>query len=217
MFFILVALSGCSSKARQSENFIEPLQPKVVHSPKIVIDAGHGGKDLGAESLKSPKTQEKALTLSTAIMLNSILQKMGFQTILTRGEDFFVPLKLRADFANSNQATLFVSVHFNSAPNKEAAGVEVFYYDKDQNKERVARSKALGESVLKRVTANTGLKQRAVKPGDLAVIRETRMPAILIEGGFITNEKELKNLQNPEFLRKIAEGIALGIKDHLKS
>jgi N-acetylmuramoyl-L-alanine amidase len=219
VFFCLVLLNaGCSN-----HQTIEPVKPTkqiaarhqpIPRLPKIAIDAGHGGKDLGAQSAVAPKAQEKALTLSAALYLNETLQKMGHPTLLTRGGDVFVPLKVRSEFANSNQAALFVSVHFNSAPSKTAEGIEVYYYDSEANNERTARSKALAEKVLEKVTNRLGMKSRGVKKGNFSVIRETKMPAILVEGGFLTNDQEAAKVAKPETLKALADSIALGVKEY---
>ena len=221
LFLALIA-PGCSRKVTIEEapppipqRTITPLKP-FFRKGLIVIDAGHGGQDMGTQSLAEPKTQEKHLTLTTTLMLNQYLKKLGYQTLLTRAEDFFVPLDLRSAFANSNKASLFVSVHYNSAPSTQAEGVEVYFYQSDKDKTRSDKSKQLAEKVLNRVIANTHAKSRGVKHGNFAVIRETKMPAILVEGGFVTNDRELRNLRNPEYLKKIAESIAQGINDYLK-
>ncbi|ADI37728.1 putative N-acetylmuramoyl alanine amidase [Waddlia chondrophila 2032/99] len=217
---IAVVFAGCASKSPEWERSDHEVAAVRVRReavrPVIVIDAGHGGKDLGAKC-PDPQTEEKALNLQTALLLNQFLQQKGYQTILTRGEDFFVPLKMRADFANSNRATLFVSVHYNSAPNKAAEGVEVYYYDNQDDLVRTSRSKILAQKVLDRVIASTKMKSRGIKNGNFAVIRETRMPAILIEGGFMTNEKELARLRDPAHIQRIAESIANGVQDYLRS
>ena len=217
---IAIALSGCASKAPVREypgkEVAMARVRREVPKPVIVIDAGHGGKDLGAKC-PDPQTEEKALNLQTALVLNNLLQQKGFRTILTRGEDFFVPLKLRAEFANSNRATLFVSVHYNSAPSKSAEGVEVYYYDNKDDLPRTSRSKILAQKVLDRVIASTKMKSRGVKNGNFAVIRETRMPAILIEGGFMTNDRELSRLRDPAHIQLMAESIASGVQDYLRS
>ena len=149
-------------------------------------------------------------------MLEAFLRKMGYQTILTRADDFFVPLDLRANFANSNNATVFVSVHYNSAPSKSAEGVEVYYYDNgDINDSRSKESKLLAESVLGHIVKSTECRSRGVKHGNFAVIRETKMPAILVEGGFVTNEKELGKLRDPDYLKTVAGSIAIGVRDYL--
>ena len=216
-FLLLFLLAGCTSR----RVFEELPQRETLYSTqapcKIVIDAGHGGKDFGAQSHGSSKSQEKVLTLATGLFLNDALERMGYQTILTRGEDFFVPLKLRAEFANGNRAALFISVHYNAASNKEAEGVEVYYYPSETMQERTAESKVLAETVLRHLISDTSMKSRGVKKGDFAVIRETKMPAILVEGGFLTNEKEANRLRDPQVQKTIAESIASGIHEYLHS
>jgi len=186
-------------------------------APKIVIDAGHGGKDFGAVSKSANKVQEKNLNLKTALMVDRMLRKLGYETILTRGDDFAVPLDLRANLANSNRATLFVSIHYNAASSVRAEGVEVFYYNDEKDVKRREESKRLANLVLDNITNNVEIKSRGVKKGNLAVIRETKMPAVLIEGGFVTNDKELSKLVTPEFQRRLAFGIVKAIYQFLNS
>lgn len=223
IYLFLICISSSCSRKVTIEEAPPPIPQRVAQPQKpffrkalIVIDAGHGGQDLGTQSLVEPKTQEKHLTLKTTLMLNQYLKRLGYQTLLTRAEDFFVPLDLRSAFANSNKASLFVSVHYNSAPSTQAEGVEVYYYQSEKDKTRTDKSKQLAERVLNRVVENTHAKSRGVKHGNFSVIRETKMPAILVEGGFVTNDRELRNLKNPEYLKKIAESIAQGINDYLK-
>ncbi|MBA3958116.1 MAG: N-acetylmuramoyl-L-alanine amidase [Parachlamydiaceae bacterium] len=193
----------------------EPVKTPVKRKAKalIVVDAGHGGKDLGAESDATPKYQEKILTLSTARMLKTYLEQLGHTVIMTRDSDVFIALDDRADFANKRKPAAFVSVHFNTAPNKEAEGIEVFYYRSDTDKIRSATSKILAQDVLKRSLEQTQAKSRGVKHGNLAVIRETKMPAILIEGGFLTHATEVQKLKNANYLKQLAWGIAQGVDD----
>lgn len=181
----------------------------------IVIDAGHGGDDLGTHSESKPKYHEKSLNLTTAIALNDFLQKMGFQTLMTRSKDEFISLQQRAEFANEKGADLFVSVHYNSAPAKKAEGIEIFYYKSDDNKTRSTISRKLASSILTQLTKITGAKSRGVKHGNFAVIRETKMPAVLIEGGFLTNENEMQKIKDPFYVKSVAWGIAKGIQAYL--
>lgn len=218
---LIMLASSCSSAARNRgapppEDRQIALAEYLHSRPKIVIDAGHGGKDLGAQAKTVPVTQEKALNLQTAVMLEAFLRKMGYQTILTRGDDYFVPLDLRAQFANSNEATVFVSVHYNSAPSKEAEGVEVYFYEAgEENAARSQESRLLAESVLEQIVKATECRSRGVKHGNFAVIRETKMPAILVEGGFVSNEKELGKLRDPDYLKTLAGSIAIGVRTYL--
>ena len=95
------------------------------------------------------------------------------------------------------------------------SGVEVYYYKKGENKKRIKESQALAQAVLNRVISNTHARSRGVKHGNYAVVRETTMPAILIEGGFLTNANELQKIKSAEYLKKLALGIAQGINDYV--
>ena len=238
LFIFLVACSHSTSRNAQKQSPIvsevvppakllppqlAPPQPiaiaDVLHpmhlTPVIIIDAGHGGNDFGTYSVATPKYKEKLLNLTTASMLREYLKKMGYKTLMTRFDDRFISLDERAEFANKNKATLFVSVHYNSAPNKEAEGIEVFYYRSDKDKTRSADSKLLAQAVNKHIITHAESKSRGVKHGNLAVIRETNMPAILVEGGFLTNATELDKIKETSYQKRIAWGIAQGIHEYL--
>ncbi len=238
---LLMGLTGCSPKVQRtmqvreiSPEFTPLVQPEYIPftrkpetSPEnfrnriekpvlVVIDAGHGGKDLGVTSTYDTSFHEKAVNLMTAQILQTYLQQMGYRTLMTRQSDLFVPLTKRSQFANDQNAELYVSVHFNSAPAEKAHGIEVFYFNSQDNKDRAASSKELAKFVLDELIATTGAKSRGVKHGNLAVIRETKMPAILIEGGFFTNEDEFNKIKDPAYLRKVAWGIAQGLRKYSK-
>lgn len=192
------------------------LQPPV-DLPHIVIDPGHGGEDYGTYSTTAPRYQEKLLTLASAMMLKRFLHQLGYKTTLTRKEDVFISLDQRALVANKLQPTLFVSLHYNSAPSAEAEGIEIYYYRTDENKKRASKSKELAQHVLERALDTTQAKSRGVKHGNFAVIRETEMPAILIEGGFLTHPEERARIKNPIYLKQLTWGIAMGIDDYIQS
>lgn len=196
-------------------DFMEASRVQVTQKACIVIDAGHGDEDFGTRSSSDPKYHEKSLNLTTALILNDFLQKMGYKTEMTRTKDEFIPLQGRADFANQRNADLFVSVHYNSAPTKKAEGVEVFYYKSEDNKPRSNASRKLAASILTQVIQITKAKSRGVKHGNFAVIRETTMPAILVEAGFLTNDEEMEKIKDPAYVKSIAWGIAQGIQRYL--
>ena len=182
----------------------------------IVVDPGHGGEDFGTHSNTKPKYQEKHLNLSTARLLCSYLNKQGYKTVMTRTDDTFISLDQRAEFANAQKPTLFISVHYNSAPSKEAEGIEVFFYKSDDDKVRTRESRLLAKSILDKVLDNTEAKSRGVKDGNFAVIRKTDMPAVLIEGGFLTNDGEMQKIKDPNYVKKLAWGITQGITAYLE-
>ncbi|TXI42795.1 MAG: N-acetylmuramoyl-L-alanine amidase [Nitrosomonas sp.] len=202
------AVNSLSTAARQRISGTKPL---------IIIDAGHGGKDLGAVSLTKPIYQEKNLNLATARLLEGFLKNQGYRTIMTRSDDTFLTLEERANLAKAKKGQLFVSVHYNSAPSQKAEGIEVFYYNSDKEKGRTKDSQAMAQAVLDKVIAATSAASRGVKHGNYSVIRNTTMPAILIEGGFMTNEKEMERLKDPIYLKKLALGIAQGIDQYLQN
>jgi N-acetylmuramoyl-L-alanine amidase len=241
LFLLLLSLAACSSKPRQQPIIREIVAPKKTLTKKmpsaiidkrtdlpnvlfkerantlIMIDPGHGGKDLGTFTSKQIKYREKTLNLTTARMLNTYLKQMGYSTVMTRSDDVFVSLDKRAEIANAKKPKLFVSIHYNSAPNEDAEGIEVFFFQSIADKERSAASKKLAQCVLKEVLVNTEAKSRGVKHGNLRVIRKTNMPAILIEGGFLTNQDELKNIKDTSYQKRIAWGIAQGIQNYLST
>jgi N-acetylmuramoyl-L-alanine amidase len=190
--------------------------PYKTTSPLIVLDAGHGGGDLGAE-IKYPRCIEKRMTLAVALLAKKQLNQMGYRVILTRSSDTFVPLMRRVYMANSAHAGLFVSVHFNSCPNPTPSGIEVFYNPAFEQKAKMDASKKLAYYVLRKTAYKTGFKSRGVKKAGYLVIRETHMPAVLIECGFLTNPIERDHIRNREYIEKLATGIAEGIDRFMRS
>lgn len=178
-------------------------------APLVVLDAGHGGNDPGTIG---GGFVEKTLTLRTAKMLKNELELLGFRVRLTRGRDCFLSLPKRALIANQlkDQKPLFVSVHYNSAPHGKANGTEVFYYPSKQRTRREA-SKLLARDILHSLVENFGGKSRGVKEGDFHVIRETQVPAVLVEVCFLNNDIDCALLRSRKALHKAAQGIAKGI------
>lgn len=217
--FILALLLASTALAAQKHTInkknLSPLATKNTQPYKtIVIDPGHGGKDLGTHSAKTPAYQEKELNLVTARILQKYLQKLGYKVLMTRASDAAVDLAERAVFANTCQCDLFVSVHYNSAPSAQAEGVEVYYYLSKEKPQRSKASELLAQYVLNGVIEQTQAKARGVRKGNFAVIRETNMPAILVEGGFLTNENERDKILEIAYRRKLAFGIAQGIEHY---
>ena len=184
--------------------------------PLIVIDPGHGGLDFGAK-VRKPYVEEKRLALSTAIYLKSQLTRMGYRVILTRYRDNFISLQQRVNIANRAKAALFISLHFNSCKNSTAKGIEIYYNINDKLKNKTNLSKSFASDVLKTSVKQTFLESRGVKSANFIVIKETKMPAILVEGGFLTNFSDRQKLRQREFLTKLAKGIAIGSDKFIKT
>lgn len=177
--------------------------------PVIILDPGHGGKDEGAHI---HKVMEKRLTLRTAYLVKKELEQLGYRVVMTRARDIYISLSSRAQVANRRAEALFVSLHYNSSASPSAKGVEIYYYGKGEGP-RAQQSKKMASSVLKHLVRTTGCHSRGIKRGNFLVIRETEMPAVLIEGGFLTNHEERSLLTTPAYLEKLAKGVARGIDE----
>lgn len=178
-------------------------------SVDIVLDAGHGGKDQGASN---GDVLEKDLTLEITEKTKDILKEAGYKVKLTREDDTFVELTERADYANRKKSTAFISIHCNSLEEGEADGIETFYAESKE-----AESQELAQMIQNCTSEKTGALDRGVKTADYVVIKETDMPAALVEVGFLSDAEECELLQQESYQEKIAEGIAAGIIEYLET
>ncbi len=184
------------------------LHPTKKEKHLIVIDPGHGGKDPGTKSWDK-KHLEKNLNLATALMLMDQLDNLGYRSIFTRKNDVFIPLVKRATIANENNGTIFVSIHFNSGLSRKANGVEIFYFP------NAMHSRVLASNILSNIITYSAANSRGVKSSRFTVLKKTSMPAVLVEGGFMSNPPEMQKLRDPVYLNIIAWGIAKGIDTYL--
>ena len=164
----------------------------------VVIDAGHGGIDRGGGP--GQVIPEKPYTLDTALRLQRALSRRGFRTVMTRTSDVFVPLPERVSIANSNRNAIFISIHYNSAPRVDAHGYETYYY----------RSDSFGLAVrLHRAQLGTfNTEDRHVRQRGFFVLRRPSIPAVLCEGGFLTNPGEGRVVLDPSYRQRWADNIA---------
>lgn len=211
---LALALISCGTKNRHHpcHTASYPMHRGVL----ITLDAGHGGSDPGALS-QDKKTEEKELALATTYLVRNHLRTLGYEVQLTRDTDLFVSLDDRSALANNTGSTLFISIHYNASTNRSAEGVEVYTWRTEEEGPREEESKKLAGAIHKRVIRYTGAPDRGVKKANYSVLRKTEMPAVLIEGGFVTNETELERLKDPKYLNSIAWGIAQGTNDYLQN
>ena len=175
----------------------------------IVLDAGHGGKDAGANH---GDLYEKDINLAVAKKTKALLSEAGYKVKMTREDDTYAALSDRVAFANRRNAKVFVSIHCNSSEDGSGNGIETFYAEsKNWNSEKLA------ESIQTNIVNATGAKDREVKTADYAVILGTDMAAALVEVGFLTDKNERTLLQNEDYQQKLAEGISEGILDYLSA
>lgn len=174
----------------------------------IVVDAGHGGKDPGTSSAADKR--EKDFTLAVANKVVALLKQYPeFQVVPVRTTDVFYELSERVAIANDVEADLFLSIHANSFPKPTAAGTETFYYNEN--------SKAFAQVVHKHLQGATQFPDRGVKKSGFYVIKNTKMPAVLTETGFLSNPQESAQLMNPAFQDKIAKAMVAAIREYYES
>ena len=166
----------------------------------VVIDAGHGGADGG--SVWSGLL-EKKLCLDVALRLERILASKGLRVVMTRRTDATLELSERAQIANRYRSAIFVSVHFNANWNRGISGIQTFY--------RSSRGQIIARTVQRAMDRDLPGINRGIAYANYKVLRETAMPAILVEAGFISNRTEAARCGSANHRQKIAQAIASGI------
>ncbi|MEM9480372.1 MAG: N-acetylmuramoyl-L-alanine amidase [Verrucomicrobiota bacterium] len=192
----------------------------------VVIDPGHGGVDTGSQSRYG---NESDFALRTALYLKGELEKRGFRVRMTRDDDSFPTLERRVSFANSIRNSIFVSIHFNSFRRTAAKGIETYALSPQGTKSYNSGSKpgdkrllagnardseniALATAVHAHVLKATGAEDRGIKRERYTVLTGIEHPAILLEGGFMSNPTEARIIATSSYQKKIAEATAQGIE-----
>jgi N-acetylmuramoyl-L-alanine amidase len=217
--------------AKTIEPLIRPHRvPNVGKVQTVVLDAGHGGYDKGQVSRYGA---EKDFALDVARKLRPILQAKGLRVIMTREGDYFVPLEVRAKIANAARNAIFVSIHFNATnDDPNATGFEIFSFtprgapstsdgtvtassvNMQPGSSVDAQSLALSACVYHSVLGQLREYDRGIKRARFAVLRLTKVPAVLIEGGFLTDGGESKLISNKDWRAKLAGAIGIGIENY---
>ncbi|HEY3601139.1 MAG TPA: N-acetylmuramoyl-L-alanine amidase [Chthoniobacterales bacterium] len=214
---------------------IEPqLRPQMIANlgelKTVVLDPGHGGFDNGAVS---PYGFEKNFALDVARSVKPLLEAKGLNVKMTRSSDVFVPLEVRARIANAAKDSIFVSIHFNATDaNPDANGFEIYsltprgapstaddalalrFMNMQAGSPVEAPSLALSMSVYHSVVGHFSECDRGIKRARFAVLRLTKIPAVLIEGGFLTQRGESRLIAKSAWRDKLADAIATGILNY---
>lgn len=232
----LAAGQVCVSEVDYTKTIRPALQPGSVDQIRpfktVVLDAGHGGHDRGGSS-KHGVEKEFALDLSRRV--RSGLQRAGLRVVMTRDKDAFIPLESRPRVANALSSSIFVSLHFNSAEwRPSASGVEVYCLPprgvppagQDRVLARDGKQEAghatepqnfiLANAIQHSILAETKMDDRGVKRARFAVLRGAKVPAVLVEGGFMSNSEEAKKIASPDWREGLAQSIVTGILEFKK-
>src|SRR5438874_9634885 len=216
--------------AKTIEALVRPHRVAVGKVETVVLDPGHGGHDKGQVSKYG---YEKDFALDVARKLRPLLQSKGLHVIMTREGDYFVPLEVRAQIANAARDSIFVSIHFNaSGDDPNATGFEIFSFtprgapstsdnavrsasfSKQPGSEVDAQSMALSACIYHSLIGHIPEYDRGIKRARFAVLRLTKVPAVLIEGGFLTERGECKLIANKDWRGKLAAAIGVGIENY---
>jgi len=191
----------------------------------VILDPGHGGQDSGA---MCGGLLEKDLTLDVARRIDRLLDSEGIATLMTRLGDTYVSLADRAAFANRIRNCIFVSVHFNEDNKPVASGVETYYASRQitagssltswlpfvwrpLSESPNPESQRLAGFIQEALVARTRAIDRGTQPGQFFVIANVASPAVLIEGGFLTNKEDISKLGSEDYRGQIAAAVADGI------
>ncbi len=216
-----------ASVSEDSENIIFTIKAaRDVYDKIIVIDAGHGGTDPGTKGVLNGTTYyEKTVVLDMAKKATEYISvDTRFKVYETRPYDIFVERAPRPAFSSKIQADMFISIHANAAESTVANGIETFYFDvekedatylagrgvypNEHRKEVTAESKAFAKVMHENLIQTTLLTDRKYQHKDLEVLRSNEVPSILIETGFMSNQRELINLIDEGYRTKVAKCIA---------
>jgi N-acetylmuramoyl-L-alanine amidase len=170
----------------------------------VVVDAGHGGKDLGANR---NNVYEKDLNLSVALKLKKALEARGVNVQMTRATDMFLELSQITAISNRIKPDAFISVHTNASLSPAANGLETYYY--------TPQSVPLAKAVHKHAVNNINSPDRGVRKAMFYVIHHTQIPAVLFEMGYISHPTEREALQSETRQNATAEALAQGVVEFL--
>lgn len=204
-----VALTSVMTEAI-AINQATPIPVRDASNPLIVIDAGHGGEDNGCFR---GDAVEKDINLRIAVHIKEQLNALGYEVLMTREGDEMVSLEERVRIANENGATLYISIHQNACEEEasDACGIETYY-----NADGESDSKRLAQLMQQQLTNNTDARDRDILENEnLYVIRETNMPACLVETGFLSNKEERGLLVAEDYQKQLASSIVSGVELYL--
>lgn len=185
-------------------------RPKEVYDRILVVDAGHGGKDAGALSTDK-QTYEKNINLNILLLLKELLDDENIKVYYTRLQDDKIFLRPRVQLANAVDCDFFISIHCNASVSKSPNGTEMLYYDVVSKNISI---KALADIFSEELSAVTTLQNRGVvkqREGDIFILENSLVPALIIEAAYMTNSNDLTYLKNLDNQKLIAKGIYRGI------
>ena len=179
---------------------------------RIILDAGHGGNDGGTQADGNRSdVLEKDINLAVVLRMKTLLEELGAEVVLTREADETLSLDERVRIANSNEADLFVSIHCNYYEDDASiSGLECYYYAESDI------GKQCAEKILDTIADGGDVDTRNTKESDFYVLKRTKVPAVLVELGYLSNAKECQLLAKDEYRDTLEKELVEGVLDALK-
>lgn len=185
----------------------------------LLIDAGHGGMDSGAIGTNGLKEKDVVIEVAKAMVLwNSELFNDTFDIYLTRSSDTLISLSDRTKLAKHLNPDVFISIHANHAPNRNAKGIEVFTFNGFEAMNEIKQeSQELAYWISREISNELGLRERGIRNANFQVLRDTKdtCPAVLVELGFMSNKEESVYLENAVKRNALALALLVAIKKSL--
>lgn len=203
-------------KKKENEENNKAEEQKKADGALIVLDSGHGGFDPGKIGING--ALEKEVNLKIAKKVELCLKKQGYTVIMTRENDNSLAdskvedLKARVSLINDKKPLVAVSIHQNSYSQESIHGAQVFYYTHSKNGEKAA--KILQEAMLDVDSDNS---RQAKKNDTYYLLKKTKIPTVIVECGFLSNQNEADLLITDEYQEKMAEAVAKGIHKYILS
>jgi len=174
----------------------------------VVVDPGHGGRDPGAIGIGGLREKDVVIDISRRVAEN--LSRAGLQVVMTRQNDVEIGLDARVKLAQRMNATLFVSIHANAMPagRSDVNGLETYYY---------SSGLGLARSIHKAILESIRLPDRGVRKARFYVLRNTSMPSVLVETGFVSGNSDSRRLADPNYRKQMADAISEGVLQYLRT
>lgn len=192
---------------REVESGVEDNKPDTDSAEQenytVVLDAGHGGADGGTVEQAA---MEKGINLAIVLKMKGLLENQGIHVVLTRDQDIFMKLEERVQIENEEEADLFVSIHCNYYEKDSwVHGLECYYCKGEE------RGKYYAEKIIEAIEEGGTIVPRDAKPAGYYILKNTMVPAVLVEAGYLSNYQERNNLMSEEYQEKLAEELTGGI------
>lgn len=185
----------------------KPGASQYIKNKTIVIDPGHGGRDAGAVGVSG--TLEKNLTLSTAKLLYDKLKSAGANVFITRSNDTYISLNSRVSTSHYRNAEAFISIHYDSIADRSVSGTTTYYYNS-------LKDGPFAKDINNELVKQTKLRDRGLKFGNFHVLRENKVPAVLLELGFLSNRTEELTIATTGYQERASQGIYNGLAKYFK-